>query len=56
MSIADIVRIDASQRREVRTRYGARYWAYGEVLTMRDGTQWLHPYSGGAPIKLEPWW
>ena len=23
----------------------------GELLTMRDGSVWFHPYSGSAPIK-----
>lgn len=24
----------------------------GEELTMSDGTVWLHPYSGRAPVRL----
>lgn len=24
----------------------------GELLTMDDGTQWFHPYSGAAPVQV----
>lgn len=40
--------------RLVRTRYpGAPTESEpGELLTMGDGGQWFHPYSGGAPVKI----
>jgi hypothetical protein len=24
----------------------------GELLTMGDGSQWFHPFSGAAPVKI----
>lgn len=36
--------------------YLASHWgaAPGARLTMRDGSVWFHPYSGGAPKCLTP--
>lgn len=28
------------------------YSALGEIVTMKDGSQWLHPWTGAAPRKL----
>ena len=24
----------------------------GEILTMKNGERWFHPYNGGAPFRL----
>lgn len=51
MAIADIV---TSERV---TRFVRRYsWSEGEhragqLLTMRDGSRWFHPYDGSQPVQ-----
>lgn len=36
-----------------RTKMGSGEDHVGSLLTMTDGSQWLHPYSGRAPFRVE---
>lgn len=51
MSVSDIV----STKVEARyfERWSTGYWSSGLALTMKDGSEWFHPYTGKNPIKLK---
>lgn len=47
--IDDIIRVREGQRGP--DRFGRN--VAGCIIWMRDGSVWFHPYSGGAPHKLQ---
>lgn len=49
--MADEIRHTAEFQR--RTKAGSQEVHVGSLLTMTDGSQWLHPYSGRAPFQLK---
>lgn len=48
----DIVSIEYRVMRYSYSDWGRVFYEPGELLTMLDGSQWFHPYTGAKPVQI----